>query len=65
MARAAADQKIHHRAMGIVIGAFPAGRPADHLELMVVAVTDDVAAGVGQTPHDVDIGRSAAAQCIA
>ena len=55
MARAAADQKIHHRAMGIVIGALPARRPADHLELVVVAVTDDVAASVGQTTDDIEM----------
>ena len=52
--RAAADEDVHDRAMRVVVASVPAGRPADDLELVVVAVPDDVAARVGEPPHDVE-----------
>ena len=55
MARAVAQQDVHHAAVRRVVAPVPAGRPADDFELVVVAVTDDVAAGVGEAPHDVDV----------
>lgn len=48
MTRAAADQKIHHRSMCIVIAAFRAGGPADDAAVVVVAVADHVAAGIDE-----------------
>ena len=58
MSRAVAQQDVHHAPVRRVVAAVPAGRPADHFELVVVAVTDDVAAGVGEAPHDVDVAGS-------
>ena len=62
--RAATDEEVRDGTVRGVVAAVPAGRPADDLELMVVAVSDDVAAGVGEPPHDVEV-PPAAAQCIA
>ena len=42
-------------AMCRVLAPLPAGRPADDLELMVVATTDDVSARVGQPPNDCEV----------
>ena len=64
MPGAAADQEVRDGAVRLVVAAVPARRPADHLQLVIVAVPDDVAARVGQTPHDVQVA-AAAAQCIA
>ena len=47
MPRAAADEEVGDRAMRGVVAAVPARRPADHLELVIVAAADDVAARVG------------------
>ena len=57
MPRAAADEQIHDGAMRVVVAPVPARRPADDLELVVVAAADDVAAGVGEPAHDVDVAR--------
>jgi hypothetical protein len=52
--RAAADEEVDDRAMGRVV-IMPARRPTDHLERVIVAMPDDITAGVGQTPHDVEV----------
>ena len=57
MPRAAAHEQIHDRPMGVVVAPVPARRPADHLELVIVAVADDVSAGVGEPAHDVRLSR--------
>ena len=46
-------QHLHHVTMRVVVAAVPARRPADHLERVVVAVADDVAAGVDQALDDI------------
>ena len=55
MARAATDEETRDGAVRVVVGLVPACRPTNHLELVVVTVTDHVAAGVGQTPYDVQV----------
>src|SRR5207247_2977302 len=55
MARAATDEETRDGAVRVVVGLVPARRPTNHLELVVVTVTDHVAAGVGQTPYDVQV----------
>ncbi len=50
--RAAAHQFLHHRSVRIVVTSVPAGRPADHFELVIVAVPDDIPAGVSQPAYD-------------
>ncbi len=55
VAGAAADQELRDVAVRLIVTAVPAGRPPDHLQLVIVAVPDDVAAGVGQTADDVGV----------
>jgi hypothetical protein len=54
---AAAHEKIRHGAVRGVVTSIPAGGPPDDLEIVVVAMPHDVAAGVGQPPHDVEVSR--------
>src|SRR4029450_9962730 len=51
MPRTAADEKVRHRPMRCVASTIPARRPADHLELMIVATAYDIAACVRQSPY--------------
>ena len=62
--RAAADEEVGDRTMSGVVASVPAGCPADHLQLVLVAAPDDVAAGVGEPADDLEV-PPAAAQCIA
>ena len=55
--RAAADEKVGDRAMRVVVAALPTRSPSDDLQLVVVTVADDVAAGVGEAAHDGEIAR--------
>ena len=55
MTRAAADEEIRHRPMCFVVAFIPAGCPADHLQGVVVALTDHVASRVGEAADDVDV----------
>ena len=55
MPRAAADQKVAPRRDARRRRALPARRPADDVEMVIVAVPDDVAARVGQPPHDIQM----------
>ena len=43
------------RAVPGIVTAVPAGRPADHLERMIVSVADDVTSRVGEAPDDVHV----------
>ena len=53
--RAATDEKLRDGAMRGVVAFVPARCPADHLELVVVTLADDVAARVREPPHDVQV----------
>ena len=55
VSRSSIDQEIGDGAMGGVIAALPAGRPADYAERVVVAFTDDIPARIGQSSHDIDM----------
>ena len=55
VACAAADEKISDGAVGGVVAAVPAGGPADHTKGVVVAFADDVATGVGEASHDIQV----------
>ena len=46
MLRTTTDQKIDHRAVCRVVASIPTLRPTDHLQRVIVALSDDVAAGV-------------------
>ena len=52
---AATHQELRHGTMRGVVASVPARGPADHLELVVVTLPDDVAACVRQAPHDVQV----------
>jgi len=45
--------------MRLVVTTIPTRRPPDHLQLVIVAVSHDVAAGVGKPAHDVEMSRRA------
>jgi hypothetical protein len=55
---AATHEKVRDGPMRVVVGFIPAGRPSDHLELVVVAMSDDVTAGVSEETHDVEAAGS-------
>src|SRR5690349_3687458 len=43
--------------MRVVVTAVPTRRPADYLECMIVAMSDDVTSRVGQPANDVEMPR--------
>ena len=53
--RAATHEKIGNGTMRVVVAAVPARGPPDDLELVIVAVPDDVTARVGEPPHHVEL----------
>src|SRR5437868_11195603 len=55
VSRSSGDQKIGDGAMGGVVATFPAGRPTDHSECVVVAFTNYIAASVGESPYDIQM----------
>ncbi len=58
MPRAAGQELVDDSTMGGVVAAVPACCPADHLELVIVALTDDVSTSVGQPSNDIDMTGS-------
>jgi hypothetical protein len=54
---AAFDQQLHDGALRLRVGALPARRPPDCLQLMIVAVANRVDAGVEQPAHHLDVSR--------
>jgi hypothetical protein len=57
MPRATLDEIVRNRAMSAIVAVVPARRPADDVKLVVVAVSDDVATGLSEASHDVDMAR--------
>src|SRR5947209_3173063 len=55
MMGAATQEKLGDRAMRVVVAAVPARCPADDLELVVVAVSDHITTGVGESADDVQV----------
>ncbi len=55
MPRAAAHEKIRDGTVRGVIASVPARCPTDDLQLVIVTVPDNVAAGVGQSSHHIQV----------
>lgn len=55
MLGATLEEKFDDGAMRVVVASVPARGPANDVELVVVAVPDDVAARVSETPHDIGV----------
>jgi hypothetical protein len=61
---AAAQQELLYRTMRIIVTSLPTRRPADDLELVIVAVSDHIATGIRQPTHDVRVtGRGGPMHC--
>ena len=51
-----ATSEFRDRAVPVIVAAVPAGRPANHIERIIVSVADDITSSNGETPDDVEDG---------
>src|SRR4029078_459954 len=56
MGGAVAYQDVHYAPVCRVVAPVPAGRPADHFELVIIAVTNNTAAGISEAPPHIGGG---------
>ena len=57
MSRPALHEEVDDGAMRGILRSLPADRPADDLQLVVIAAPEHVAARVGKSPNDVQVPR--------
>src|SRR5216110_375866 len=55
MPGAATDEKFDNGSVGCIITPVPATGPTNNLELVIIPVSDDIATGVSQAPHDIEM----------